>query len=211
MKIVCASFADLSDNEVLAASVRLAGAERHATAELVVVLMEMDARRLYLGDGFSSLFTYCTGALHLSEHLAEGSLTLATICLLSPHLTHENHAELLATAKHKSKREVERPSRPATSNSRHIPAAVKREVWARDAGRCAFIGTRGRCAERGFLELHHVVPFADGGASDATNLQLRCRAHNAYEAEQWFGPSIVRELSPEYASSPRREFGSPST
>jgi len=77
-----------------------------------------------------------------------------------------------------------------------VPAAVKREVWARDAGRCAFVGVAGRCTERGFLELHHVVPFAEGGATDASNLQLRCRAHNAYEAEEWFGPLVVRERPP---------------
>ena len=65
---------------------------------------------------------------------------------------------------------------------RHIPAAVRREVWARDDGRCAFIGADGRCAERGFLEFHHVIPFADGGTTTTENLQLRCRAHNAYEA-----------------------------
>jgi 5-methylcytosine-specific restriction endonuclease McrA len=75
----------------------------------------------------------------------------------------------------------------STPGSRHVPAAVKRDVWARDEGRCAFVGARGRCSERGFLELHHVVPFADGGATDAANLQLRCRAHNAFEAEAWFG------------------------
>lgn len=64
---------------------------------------------------------------------------------------------------------------------------MRREVWKRDDGRCAFVGTEGRCAETGFLEFHHVVPFADGGATTAANLQLRCRAHNAYEADRWFG------------------------
>ena len=29
----------------------------------------------------------------------------------------------------------------------------------------------------------------------AENLELRCRAHNAYEAEQWFGPMFVRETA----------------
>jgi 5-methylcytosine-specific restriction endonuclease McrA len=82
-----------------------------------------------------------------------------------------------------------------------VPAAVKREVWARDEGRCAFIGNSGRCIERGFLEFHHVVPFADGGATDAANLQLRCRAHNAFEAEEWFGPLIAREQAPAYRNS----------
>ena len=30
------------------------------------------------------------------------------------------------------------------------------------------------------------------------NLGLRCRAHNAYEAEQWFGPLFVREVASEW-------------
>jgi len=87
--------------------------------------------------------------------------------------------------------------------SRHVPAAVKREVWARDEGRCAFVGTLGRCSERGFLEFHHVVPFADGGATDASNVQLRCKPHNAYEAEEWFGPLAARERAPVYWSGTR--------
>jgi hypothetical protein len=41
--------------------------------------------------------------------------------------------------------------------------------------------------------LHHVVPVAAGGAADATNIELRCRAHNLYEAELFFGADTVRE------------------
>jgi len=66
--------------------------------------------------------------------------------------------------------------------SRHIPAAVRRAVWARDGGRCAFVGARGRCTERGFLEFHHVVPYAAGGEATIETIALRCRAHNQYEA-----------------------------
>lgn len=77
--------------------------------------------------------------------------------------------------------------------SKHIRAGVRREVWQRDAGQCAFVGANGRCADRGFLEFHHVVPYAEGGEAVAANLELRCRAHNAYEAERWFGPLVVRE------------------
>ena len=68
--------------------------------------------------------------------------------------------------------------------------------WDRDGGRCAFQGELGRCAETGFLEFHHVVPYADGGEASATNLQLRCRAHNQYEAALWSGatePPLARE------------------
>jgi 5-methylcytosine-specific restriction endonuclease McrA len=68
-----------------------------------------------------------------------------------------------------------REPHPGASGSRHIPAAVRREVWRRDGGRCAFVGSRGRCSERGFLEFHHLVPFAAGGAPDANNIELaRC-------------------------------------
>jgi hypothetical protein len=83
-----------------------------------------------------------------------------------------------------------------SSASRHVPAAVKRAVWARDEGRCAFVGARGRCSETGFLEFHHVTPYAAGGETLIENLELRCRAHNAYEAECYFGgaqPLFARE------------------
>jgi hypothetical protein len=86
-----------------------------------------------------------------------------------------------------------RQQRVTSAGSRHVPSAVKREVWARDDGRCAFLGAAGRCTETGFLEYHHVVPYADGGETSAANIQLRCRAHNAYEAEEWFGPLLARE------------------
>jgi hypothetical protein len=38
-----------------------------------------------------------------------------------------------------------------------------------------------------------VVPFADGGPTTVENLQLRCRAHNQYEARDYFGPMLFRE------------------
>jgi hypothetical protein len=51
------SFVELSDRELLAQVKCLAERERHATALLVASLAEVDARRLYLGEGCSSLFT----------------------------------------------------------------------------------------------------------------------------------------------------------
>ena len=54
------SLARLSDDELLATVKRLAASECRATAALVRSLMELDVRRLYLGEGYSSLFTYCT-------------------------------------------------------------------------------------------------------------------------------------------------------
>jgi hypothetical protein len=52
------SLAHLSDHQLLVEIRHLAGRERHTTARLIASLMELDARRLYLGEGCSSLFTY---------------------------------------------------------------------------------------------------------------------------------------------------------
>jgi hypothetical protein len=57
--------ADLSDADLLSTVQRLAVGERHATAQLIASIAELDARRLYLAEGCSSLFTYCTQVLHL--------------------------------------------------------------------------------------------------------------------------------------------------
>jgi 5-methylcytosine-specific restriction endonuclease McrA len=82
--------------------------------------------------------------------------------------------------------------------SRHIPSAVKRAVWWRDAGQCAFVAANGRrCTERSFLELHHIHPHALDGPSTVGNIALRCRCHNAYEAELVFGVAQPRRTAPE--------------
>jgi hypothetical protein len=347
------SLSYLSDAQLIAEVKARAASERQATAQPIASLAELDARRLYLGEGCASLFAYCARVLHLSERaaygrieaaraarrcpgllegLADGGLTLTAVCLLAPVLTPENVSPVLHDARHKSKREIEllvatlspkptvpsvvrklptrtapdvlpenaapatepeacagapafaeshatgstsparvpkppivapltttqykvqctisgdtyeklrraqdllrhtipngdpaaildraltllvadlekkkiaasaqpRARREAATRSRHVPAAVKREVWKRDRGQCAFEGTNGRCAERGFVEFHHVVPYAMGGETATTNLQLRCRAHNAYEAEQDFGPWLIREAADPWLSA----------
>lgn len=402
----------LSNRSLTARIKYFARCERAATAQLVAHLVEFDERRLYLPEGCSSLFTYCTQVLNLSEHaaysrieatraarrfpevivrLADGSVHLTGIAVLGPHLTAANHRALLQASTHKSRREIEEliarlkplppvpssvrklpaprgseesglpdrvahePTRvasgelnlldqsllsaePASADtgetatpivaaqadggamtttavasaspaaasvptptappyravisplspghfrvqftasaetyeklqrlrellrhqvldgdpavvidlalttllekvsrrkfaaiispraatagasregsvenqpeaqqasgraevgrgqspeaqprqaSRHIPAQVRRIVWLRDKGRCAFRSSDGRrCEERNRLEFHHVRPHAANGGSSAENIQLRCRAHNAYEADAWFG------------------------
>jgi hypothetical protein len=397
MNTQLASIAALSDTRLLAQVKHLAQLEREATATLVAHLAVLDERRLYLAEGFSSLFTYCTRVLLLSEgaaysriqaaraarrfpvvleKLTGGALNLTNLRLLAPHLTEANHLDLFAAAEHKSKREVEelvasfrplpdaqasirrlpatkpaallqapaqlqaaallqatppevpllplmplsesastaatmqppapthravitalaperyriqftasaethaklrraqellrhqipngdpsavidkalgvliaqlekskvgrvdRPRREASRGdgrgdaprgerladaaahgtpggtasdrkrrSRHIPAAVRRVVWQRDEGRCAFIGRDGRrCDECGFVECR-VEPFGSGGEASVENIELRCRAHNHYEAELYFGggstsgPSHLRECDAVYDAS----------
>lgn len=324
-----ASPPSLSDAALLREIARAIDAERHATADVLALLAEVDRRRLYLGLGYSSLFAYCTQALHLSEPaaytritaarvaarwpiiqrcLAAGDVTLTAVTLLATHFTEDNHEALLDAVRHKTKRDIERliasldpqpdvpaavrrlpapaaaigptlslatsatpvvPStpaapppgprrdvvaplsanryllkvtlsesahadferirellrhsmptgdpaaivaralsllrqqlerarhgatsrprtvaRPSSRTSRQVPAAVRRAVWSRDGGRCRFVGTAGRCTSTAFLEFHHLVPFARGGPPTVENIELRCRAHNAYQAERDFG------------------------
>ena len=355
---VSATIAALPDRALLVEVERLATDEQQTTSRLIAALAELDQRRVYRDAGCSSLFTYCTQVLHLSEHaayrrieaarasrrfprilerLAAGAITLTAVGLLAPHLTDQNHEALLDQARHRCKRDLEglvarlrpqpdvpalirrvpaprvsvapsplaqaadapapasphcgtstagaaiarppawlidvpagngggtasragmsaspaalvtplaperyrlqgtmgaethaklrraqdllrhvvpdgdlaaivdraltvlianlektriaatprpRAARTPSPTSRHIPAAVTRAVWARDDGRCTFVGTHGRCAERGFLQRHHRVPYAVGGQATAENIELRCTAHNALAAERDFG------------------------
>ena len=87
-----------------------------------------DARGSYRERACSSLYTYCVYELRLSEDeaqrraraartartfpvlfemLAEGAIHLTGLLLLAPYLTLENHAELLARARFRTKREIE--------------------------------------------------------------------------------------------------------
>ncbi len=125
----CFELKDRSDQQLLAGAKALAGREREATAQLIAHLAEIDERRLYLGEGCSSLFKYCIEVLHLSESaayhridvarlarkfpvvlekLAAGSIHLRALRILGPCMTEQNHLTLLEAAKHRNKEEVER-------------------------------------------------------------------------------------------------------
>ena len=102
-----------------------------------------------------------------------------------------------------------RRSRARDPRARDASAAVKRAVWVRDLGRCAFIGTSGhRCNERRFVEFHHVDPYALGGEATVEKIELRCRRHNDYEGRLYFGKrrrddtGAVREKAISYGPQP---------
>jgi hypothetical protein len=96
-----------------------------------------------------------------------------------------------------------RPGGPVKAGSRHVPAEVRRAVWRRDQGRCAFTTPAGRrCDATRALEFHHVSPFAAGGPPTAANVQLRCPAHNRHEAGLYFGPIWAqRDRTPSTATA----------
>jgi len=125
---ILAVAAALSNAELLSRLAVLAGEEREATVDLLAHLSELEARRIYWAEGYGSLFSYCTAALRLSEYnayhcieaaraarkfpvilelLAEGALSPTTVRLLAPHLTPENHQEVLAEAAGRGRRGIE--------------------------------------------------------------------------------------------------------
>jgi 5-methylcytosine-specific restriction endonuclease McrA len=104
--------------------------------------------------------------------------------------------------------EKPRPSRKKSeTKTRAIPAQTRREVFKRDHGGCAFVDSEGRrCSSTWQVEFHHRTPYGKGGTHDSDNIELRCRAHNQYEADLEFG---ARFMAARRQSAPRRPSGSP--
>ncbi len=99
---------------------------------------------------------------------------------------------------------------PAKAATRYVPRSVRRQVVARDGEQCSFVGEDGRrCEERGFLELDHVVPVAQGGRA-GDGIRVLCRPHNLYEARRMMGRDAVdagravRETEAEIVAGLRR-------
>jgi hypothetical protein len=117
---------------------------------------------------------------------------------------------LVADLERKKLGATDRPRfrRASSVSSRKPPADVRRAVCRRDGERCAYVGKDGRrCEEHGFLEFHHVIPYAMGGETTVDNIQLRCRAHNEYEADLFYGAGrhddggeVVRETPARYGT-----------
>jgi hypothetical protein len=107
------------------------------------------------------------------------------------------------------KRRLGKTTRPRTNrkNARrgYVSRAVRREVFERDGEQCTYVDEAGRrCESRAFLELDHGTPRALGGADDATNLRVRCKAHNALAAEEDFGRRYIEKRISEKKLHPRQ-------
>ena len=76
---------------------------------------------------------------------------------------------------------------------RSIPAAVRRHVWLRDGGRCRFRDplTGRRCNSSHLLQIHHLLPVAEGGGPEPENLVLSCFAH--HRMCHGYGPAPAAE------------------
>jgi 5-methylcytosine-specific restriction endonuclease McrA len=116
---------------------------------------------------------------------------------------------LLAETKKKKAALTDRPRRTKKKNkgsTRAIPAQTRREVFERDEGQCTFVDAKGRhCPSKWQVEFHHRIPYARGGTHDIDNIELRCRAHNQYEADLEYGAHFMamRRYAPDHAQSGR--------
>jgi hypothetical protein len=82
---------------------------------------------------------------------------------------------------------------PKAAASRHIPAAIKRAIVAKEGLRCSFVGLDGRrCECRAFLEFDHVEPVGLDGSHGEDNVRIFCRAHNQYAAARIYGATTMR-------------------
>jgi 5-methylcytosine-specific restriction endonuclease McrA len=103
---------------------------------------------------------------------------------------------LLTETKKRKAALTDRPRRAQKkggSKTRAIPAQARREVFKRDEGRCTFVDAEGhRCSSTWHVEFHHRIPYARGGTHDIDNIELRCRAHNQYEAELEYGVRFMK-------------------
>src|SRR5438105_4466093 len=202
----------LSARELNQRLVEMVRRERCLVVQFVIELAGLARRELHRELGYTSLFYYCVRQLGLSKSsafrrseaaqliarfpaiahlLRDGRLSIRSLVELRGILTEENHGEVLARAAGKSQEEAQILALES-ANDRYVPAAVKRTVWERDHGQCAWPMGHGKiCGSTQQLEFDHAVEVALGGRPAADNIQLLCKAHNLMRAERNLGRQLM--------------------
>jgi hypothetical protein len=137
---------DISNDTLEASLSRLLGAGARLEARVIAHLAEVEARRLHLLAGCSSLYDYCRKRLGLSdfeafvriaaarvarkypivfEMLDRRELHLTAVCEVRDFLTRENHRELLAEVSGKTKPQIREALR-ARFPLADLPSIVKK-------------------------------------------------------------------------------------
>ncbi len=119
----------LADRPLLEGLARVIARERAALVDVLAYIGEVERRRLYVAEGYPSMYLYCVQHLHLSEQaalkriraarlvrrfpplaswLADGRIHLSALVVLLPYIDPGNAAELFALARHRTRRGLER-------------------------------------------------------------------------------------------------------
>lgn len=114
----------LPDHVVVAQFKSIVARDCGTTAEMLLHIGEVNARRLWADEGYQSMYDFCVRGLNMSEGVAlkriqaakavqafptilalvaSGDLHLSAVCMLAPHLTPENATQLLKAATRKTK------------------------------------------------------------------------------------------------------------
>lgn len=78
------------------------------------------------------------------------------------------------------------PGKKSAPKRHSIPASTKRQVWQRANHQCE------NCASVHALEIDHIVPLAEGGTDQLSNLRLLCRSCNQRAAIEKLGMEYMR-------------------
>jgi hypothetical protein len=154
---------ELSDAELLTATRRLVGRSNQLLASLLAHLGEVEARGIHRVRACASLYAYCIYELRLSEDeafrrvsaarlvrrfpvlleaVAAGELHLTGLLMIGPLLTPDNLGDVLARAKHRTKKELARlvrsldplpavPPRIEPLGPAHLQIAPEAPSWSR--------------------------------------------------------------------------------
>jgi len=149
------SLSTLPSPDLLARMHELVRRDNSLEADLLAHLGEVDARRLYLDEGCSSMFQFCTRGLHFAEAVAyeriqaaraarrhpklleavrAGELHVTGVSLLAPRLRAESCEELLAAARHRSADEIKQlladrnPKPDVPTSLRRLPSRLAAPV-----------------------------------------------------------------------------------
>jgi hypothetical protein len=164
------ALASLCNEQLLTATREILGRACVVEADLLVHLAEIEERRLHLEMACSSMFAFCVMKLGFSEDatynrlgvaragrqfpaildaLRSGEVHLSGLRVLVPRLTAENHRDVLARARGKSKREIEElvaalsPKPPVPDAMRKLPSNAPAEAAQLPLGPAP-----ARCTER---------------------------------------------------------------
>ena len=151
----------LKDKELVEKFGVLVREEKEATASVVSHLSEIDRRKLYALEGYSSLFNYCVEKYHYSEseaflriqaarlsqhfpeilnYLEKDKMTLTTVKLISPYLTKDTKEVIFKETDQKSTREVEKVLAALFPQEEEVLDTIRKlplEKTAQNLTRCA--------------------------------------------------------------------------
>jgi 5-methylcytosine-specific restriction endonuclease McrA len=134
----------------------------------------------------SFMAKYRTATALLSNKLAKLTFEAVFVALIEDFIRRHEPVE-----RHLRRERAMAPGHHATDRT-PVPLRTRDAVFARDRGRCTFVGSDGkRCNETIRLHVDHIKPVARGGTNDIMNLRLLCARHNQLQAQRLLGRDVM--------------------